>query len=194
MYGANGTYRATTEEAHDAAHAYALCRVTDRRGIGLSGIGNESAADVFALVVAYKLEHDGNAPSVRQLTEQAGFSSTAGAQWALDILFAAGLLERGGKRARYLKVPGGSWRYEGPEPAGVSDDALDAFDAICEYKSEHDGNAPTAVDVAELCEFSSVSYAHAAMTELLETGLLSRPESHSARRLEVVGGRWSWNP
>lgn len=194
MQTANVEYVSTGAEVHDAAWAYAMRRITDRRGIGLSNIGNEGAADIFAMVIAYKLAHDGNAPSVRQLMAMLDYSSPAGVQFALEILYDAGLLERGSKRARYLKVVGGSWRYAGPEPADLSYEALDAFDAICDFKQDNDGNAPTAIEVAQLCEFSSGSIAHAAINELLGAGLLSRPESHSARRLEVKGGQWAWNP
>jgi len=165
-----------------------------RVGVHYQRCTREVAAEMFEAIVNYKRRHDGNAPSVRQLCAALGYSSPSGAHAIVEVLIGEGWLVRGGKRARYLCVPGGSWRYIGPEPDGVSYEALDAFDAICDFKQDNDGNSPTAVEVAELCEFSSASIAHAAITELLDAGLLSRPESHTARRLEVKGGQWLWSP
>lgn len=74
---------------------------------------NKTTKKVFDYIVAYKLAHDGIAPTVREIVSNvAGVSSTSHSQYCLEKLEKEGLIEAGGgKKPRYIKVLGGLWSY-----------------------------------------------------------------------------------
>ena len=71
---------------------------------------------VFAFILKYKMEHDGNSPSFREIGDESGISSTSMVQYYLDILEREGLLtlERGVNRM--ISITGGQWRYINEQP------------------------------------------------------------------------------
>lgn len=81
--------------------------------------GPEIADPLLARIVEYKLNHNGNSPSLDWLTEQDERAQTA-VHYHLTKLEAAGLVDRlpVGKNGRRgaLVVKGGRWKYEGVRP------------------------------------------------------------------------------
>ncbi len=80
--------------------------------------------NLLSLIIAYKLTHDGNSPTVRWLTEQAGVSSTSVTMGRLEALHDLGKIRlhqvtpNDKRRSRAIEVVGGRWVYPG-EGTGV---------------------------------------------------------------------------
>jgi SOS-response transcriptional repressor LexA len=66
-------------------------------------------AAVLAFIVAYKSAHDGNSPSVREIGEAVGISSSSVVTHILGNLERAGAITRTGEAARAIVVTGGQW-------------------------------------------------------------------------------------
>lgn len=64
---------------------------------------------VFGFVVAYKQEHDGLAPSHREIMEACEIPSTSTVAYILDVLQAAGRIRVGERGQRVIQVVGGKW-------------------------------------------------------------------------------------
>lgn len=64
------------------------------------------------------------------------------------------------------------------------------FDYIVEYKSAHDGIAPSLDDIMQAVGISSKSVAMHHLHKLERNGRIRRPEYGANRHIEVVGGRW----
>lgn len=66
---------------------------------------------ILAFIVAYKREHDGNSPTVREITEKCDISSTSVTAFNLRRLVALGCIRMGGSgvKARGIEVVGGKW-------------------------------------------------------------------------------------
>lgn len=150
------------------------------------------AGEVFALIVAHKLAHDGNSPSVRQLAQDAGFRSYSRVAGLLDMLEGVKLIEKQGDGAsRYVRVIGGCWRFDGEMPDTLPSDEERVFRAILAYKATHDGNSPTYAELVTLCRFASSSTAHLCVQVLELRRLVRISEAERPRTIEVVDGCWT---
>lgn len=69
---------------------------------------------IFDYIVAYKSAHDGNSPTVRQITAQCGISSTSVTAYNLGRLAADGRIRIGDTwgATRSIEVVGGKWGME----------------------------------------------------------------------------------
>lgn len=75
--------------------------------------GGESTVEdqVFEAIVAYKLQHGGCSPGVREIGAAVGIDSTSVVHAALHRLEEAGRIERVTRsRVRDIHVPGSSWQ------------------------------------------------------------------------------------
>ncbi len=70
---------------------------------------------VFEFIVAYKIAHDGNSPSMREIGQQFGISSLSMVDYILDDLVDQGKIRRDGTRGIY--VTGGQWNLVGDNQA-----------------------------------------------------------------------------
>lgn len=68
--------------------------------------------DVLRMVIAYKMEHDGNAPSHRQIAESLGLAYTGDIKTYLDELAEMGYLVLSYATDRHIMVAGGKWEVE----------------------------------------------------------------------------------
>jgi len=73
--------------------------------------------EIYNYIVSYKLEHDGVAPSVREICAGCNVSSTSVTIYHLSKLEIAGKIKRYGEGARNIIVTGGKWT-----PPGVTDE------------------------------------------------------------------------
>jgi SOS-response transcriptional repressor LexA len=73
---------------------------------------------VFTFIVNYKTQHDGIAPSLREIMNACDISSTSMVHVVLNLLEEGGRIERvGGKgTGRNIAVVGGSWQMIQDEP------------------------------------------------------------------------------
>lgn len=82
----------------------------------------EGANRVFRYIVYYKMKHDGNSPSYREIMAGAGVSSSSMVSFYLDELVKAGRVRLSGEGAfRRIEVVGGRW---GMKAGGAGGDAL----------------------------------------------------------------------
>lgn len=73
-----------------------------------SSSGLQTREDVYRFILQYKAEHDGIAPSMREIREAVGISSYSHIKWLLDSLEEQGKIKRG-DGARYIEVSGAEW-------------------------------------------------------------------------------------
>lgn len=71
----------------------------------------EMREKLFDFIVAYKVEHDGNSPTYREMMAATGLTSTSMVAWHLEKLEAEGLIERPQQvgNSRVIEVVGGEW-------------------------------------------------------------------------------------
>jgi hypothetical protein len=70
---------------------------------------------VFQFIVDYKLIHDGNSPSYREIMDGCKIKTTSMVTYALDRLEEAGKITRpiaGSGVPRQISIPGGQWTYQ----------------------------------------------------------------------------------
>ena len=67
---------------------------------------------IFAYVVHYKSEHDGNSPSMREIANECGLTSQTVALYHLMGLAVRGMVRMEEGSARSIQVIGGKWTYE----------------------------------------------------------------------------------
>ena len=66
---------------------------------------------VYEFLVAFKIEHDGNTPTRREIMEACGITSTSVVNYYLDRLERKGLIEQPRNGAsRMIVVTGGCWQ------------------------------------------------------------------------------------
>lgn len=71
---------------------------------------SDRLGQVYAYIVSYKMDHDGNSPTIREISAACGFSSTSVADYNLHKLERAKLIRfRKAFRARQIDVVGGKW-------------------------------------------------------------------------------------
>ena len=63
---------------------------------------------IYDFIVSFKANHDGNSPTIRQIGEDCGVSSTSMVSRYLDGMVKLGLIKRIGK-FRMLSIPGARW-------------------------------------------------------------------------------------
>lgn len=71
--------------------------------------------EIYAYIIRYKLSHDGNSPSYRQIVDACDLSSTSVVSDHLDVLRRQGrirLLNEKNSTARCIAVVGGRWEIE----------------------------------------------------------------------------------
>lgn len=73
---------------------------------------SRNAERVLAFIIRFKQSHDGNSPTVREIGEETGISSTSVVNYCLDKLEIAGLIQRDTGASRSIQVAGGSWSYQ----------------------------------------------------------------------------------
>jgi len=79
---------------------------------------NSSSRRIFDYIVTYKRQHDGNSPSMRQLSEDLGLGYST-VFYQLRHLAEANLIRLSGNQvARGIEVMGGRWTYS-PSPVGA---------------------------------------------------------------------------
>jgi SOS-response transcriptional repressor LexA len=72
---------------------------------------------IFGFIKAYKQDHDGNSPTIREIGEASGIASTSLVLFYLNKLEKQGLIRRpepefGHRFAATIEVVGGLWRME----------------------------------------------------------------------------------
>ena len=69
---------------------------------------------LFDFIVSYKREHDGIAPSLRDMAEHMGITSTSHIAYFLRKLAKSGRIVIIPHLGRHISIPGGSWQYTPP--------------------------------------------------------------------------------
>lgn len=64
---------------------------------------------VLDYIIDYKINHDGNSPSIREIVEAMGMSSSSVGEYYLRKLVAQERISRLAGSARSISVRGGSW-------------------------------------------------------------------------------------
>ncbi len=77
----------------------------------LRGRMSEKRKRLMQFIVDYKLAHDGNSPTYREMMRETGLSSTSMVAFHLEKLEEAGLIERPQQvgNSRVIEVVGGQW-------------------------------------------------------------------------------------
>ena len=71
--------------------------------------------NIFDFIVGYKSRNDGNSPTIREIADGCGISSTSVVSYNLLKLAGEGVIAlSGGGVARRIEVIGGSWTIAGP--------------------------------------------------------------------------------
>lgn len=79
---------------------------------------SDRARAVLNFLVSYKCAHDGNSPSLREIGDQIGVSSTSLLDYYLKELETAGYIRpRKLWRARQIHLVGGEYSWKSPEVA-----------------------------------------------------------------------------
>lgn len=73
------------------------------------------AAKMLDFITQYKQAHDGNAPTLREIGDAAGVSSTSLISYYIDELARAGKIRRAGLAARQIELIGGRYIPPGVE-------------------------------------------------------------------------------
>lgn len=64
------------------------------------------------------------------------------------------------------------------------------FQWIVSYKTHHDGNSPSLVELMQGCDISSRSVALYQLHRLHKAGYIRLTDQHRSRSICVVGGEW----
>ncbi len=80
--------------------------------------------------------------------------------------------------------------------SGLPDRTRRVFEAIVHYKRVHDGNSPSTRDIMAATGITSTSVMRYQIGVLIREGLLREVTDLEirARGIEVVGGRWTYEP
>lgn len=70
---------------------------------------SDKSLRVLSAIIRYKIKHDGNSPTLRDLMRMVGISSTSVISHHLRRLELAGKIERGVSSARDIVIPGAKW-------------------------------------------------------------------------------------
>lgn len=63
---------------------------------------------IYDFAMEFKINHNGNSPTIREIGDAVGVSSTSMVSRYLDRMVSRGLIERGGK-FRMIIIPGSRW-------------------------------------------------------------------------------------
>lgn len=77
---------------------------------------HRTAAAIYAYILTYKAAHDGNSPSIRDMMDGLGISSTSVVAHHLRYLSDAGRIHMPYGTTRNIQVPGGRWVAPVQEP------------------------------------------------------------------------------
>ena len=77
---------------------------------------------IFAAIIKFKTENDGNSPSLKQLGEMVGLASKSTVHYHLRNLEQQGKIKLLDGKAKSIIVKGGKWTYE---PETVQDTGSD---------------------------------------------------------------------
>lgn len=66
------------------------------------------------------------------------------------------------------------------------------FQFLVDFKTDHDGNAPSMRTIADNCKISSTSVVEYILDDLEKRGKIKRDPD--TRQIRVVGGKWSYEP
>jgi len=66
------------------------------------------------------------------------------------------------------------------------------FQWIVAYKTNHDGNSPSLVELMHGCDISSRSVALYQLHRLHKAGYIRLTDHHQSRSICVIGGEWRW--
>lgn len=69
------------------------------------------AQRVLRFVIQYKRDHDGNSPTLREISDGLNIRAVSEVSGLLDELEGAGLVHRRDRRAAYIEVVGGTWTH-----------------------------------------------------------------------------------
>jgi len=77
----------------------------------------DTAGRVLDFIIGYKAAHDGNSPSVREIGEGCGISSTSVVRYHLNTLVLEQLIhiptsDSGVRLAARIEIPGGKWTHK----------------------------------------------------------------------------------
>ncbi len=65
--------------------------------------------EIYDYICLYKTENDGCAPSVYEIGDAVGISSSSMVNRYLNRMVSRGMIERGGKKGRMILIPGARW-------------------------------------------------------------------------------------
>lgn len=68
--------------------------------------------DLLGYIISYKMSHNGNSPSIREMVDAMGVSSVSVIEYHLKKLVRDGRITRTRGAARSIEVRGGLWRLE----------------------------------------------------------------------------------
>lgn len=74
---------------------------------------------MYKFILKYKLEHDGNSPSMEEIMDACDVSSKSVCNYHLSKLEDDGLIERVDGQARSIVVVGGFWKAIMNDPQGI---------------------------------------------------------------------------
>ena len=72
----------------------------------------ERAEAILQFVIAYKQEHDGISPTIREISDALGLNSTSLVKFYLERLEEGGKIQMVANSSRGIMVTGGAWRNE----------------------------------------------------------------------------------
>ncbi|OGC95331.1 MAG: hypothetical protein A2W25_05290 [candidate division Zixibacteria bacterium RBG_16_53_22] len=78
---------------------------------------NKNIEAIYQFILAFKAEHDGNSPSIREIKRACNISSTSMVEIYLDCLIGDGkiVMINKGTNYRRIGVVGGVWTLIGPD-------------------------------------------------------------------------------
>ena len=65
--------------------------------------------EVYEFILKFKMEHDGNSPSFKDINQACGFKSVSTTSYYIDKLVKRGLITFDGSKSRMIEVIGGQW-------------------------------------------------------------------------------------
>ena len=74
-----------------------------------TGKSKHSLEETYAWIIQFKIDHDGNSPTLREVMQGCGMSSPAIAADWLERLEEANLIRLNPGRARGIEIIGGAW-------------------------------------------------------------------------------------
>lgn len=149
---------------------------------------DRGSLSVYKGIVRAKLQSGGVAPSIPELVESTGYSSTKPINDRLKELERTGLIARNHGTPRSIRIAGESWSPP-KVPNDLTPRQTQVFRAIIRHAQRNGGNPPTLSDLGDALSLQSDSTARYHVQALVEKGHLTK-EGGNHRSLRVVGATY----